>query len=69
MSTKLQKKTFQIRLDIGWWKILSNLRTNSGQSFKTLVEYALSETYNGYETESELKKIFGKKKPKKYKFY
>lgn len=37
--------TFQQRIDVGWWKILSQLRTDTGKSFKELVEHALSNTY------------------------
>lgn len=37
--------SFQVRLDKGWWKILSQLRTDTGRSFKELVEGALSNTY------------------------
>ena len=58
MSRQVTKKnTFQIRLDIGWWKILSQLRTDSGESFKSLVEYALAEVYTGI-SESELDEVF-----------
>ncbi len=58
MSRQVTKKsTFQIRLDNGWWKILSQLKTDSGESFKSLVEYALAETYTGI-SKPELSKVF-----------
>ena len=40
-----ENSTFQVRLDKGWWKILSQLRTDTGKSFKELVEGALSDAY------------------------
>lgn len=40
-----KKLTFQQRIDMGWWKILSQLRTDTGKTFKELVEDALSDAY------------------------
>ena len=37
--------TFQVRIDKGWWKMLSLLRIDTGQSLKELVEDALSDVY------------------------
>lgn len=37
--------TFQVRIDRGWWKILSHLKTESGRGFKELVEDALTDAY------------------------
>lgn len=39
------KPTFQARIDRGWWKVLSELRSNTGKGFKELIEDALSNTY------------------------
>lgn len=39
------KPTFQVRLDRYWWKILSQLKTDTGKSFKELVENSLLNTY------------------------
>jgi hypothetical protein len=39
------KNTFQVVIDVGWWEILSALRTNTQKPFKELVEDALSNTY------------------------
>lgn len=59
MSKQIYNKTsFLVRLDIGWWKILSRIKTRSGRSFKDIVEYALSEVFTGWETEDELARIF-----------
>ncbi|EKE00175.1 MAG: hypothetical protein ACD_22C00082G0018 [uncultured bacterium] len=55
-----KKKTFQIRLDRGWWKILSQLKTNTRWSFRSLVEHALVEMYTGKSTK-ELDNIFGER--------
>ncbi len=40
-----KKTTFQVRLDRGWQKILTQLRGEYGMSIKALVEQALSDTY------------------------
>jgi len=40
-----EKKIFQVVIDIGWQKILLNLRAETGRSIKSLVEDALSNTY------------------------
>ena len=37
--------TFQVRVEKGWWRILSQLRTDEKRSFKELVEDALVNTY------------------------
>ena len=37
--------TFQVRLNKSWWKILSQLRTDTRKSFKELVENALTSAY------------------------
>jgi hypothetical protein len=37
--------TFQVRLNKSWWKILSQLKTDTGKSFKELVEDSLLNTY------------------------
>lgn len=37
--------TFQVRVDKGWWKILSELRTDTRMSFKDLIEDALVNCY------------------------
>lgn len=43
---KIDKKlTFQARLDIGWKKTLSQLKTETRMSFKGLIEDALTNTY------------------------
>ncbi len=42
-STK--KKTFQVRIDRGWRKILTQLRADSGMTIRALVEDALSHVY------------------------
>ncbi len=36
--------TFQVRLNKSWWKILSQLKTDTGKSFKELVEDSLLNT-------------------------
>jgi len=40
-----KKSTFQVRIDKGWWKILTLLRIDTGESLKGLVEHALSQSY------------------------
>ena len=37
--------TFHARIDRGWWKILSQLRTDTGKGFKELIEDALINIY------------------------
>lgn len=55
MSRQSDKNnTFQIRIDRFWWKILSQLKTNTGDTFKSLVEGALAEVYS-----EEVAKILG----------
>ena len=59
MSKQINKKTtFLIRIDYGWWKILSQLKTDYEMPFRELVEYALSEMYGGVNAE-DLDKHFG----------
>ncbi len=47
MKSRLVNKnsTFHARIDKGWWKILSQLRTETGKGFKELIEDALINTY------------------------
>lgn len=40
-----KKITFQVRVDMGWWDTLSQLRTSRKMSFKALIENALVNTY------------------------
>lgn len=40
-----KNSTFHARIDKGWWKILSQLRTDTGKGFKELIEDALINTY------------------------
>jgi hypothetical protein len=62
MSQQNDKKlTFQIRVDRGLWKILSQLRTDHGWSFKELTEHALVEMYTGL-SEAELQKTLRRNK-------
>lgn len=51
-----KKLTFQIRVDKGWWKLLSELRTEYRVPFKALVEIALTEVYS-YANDRELKRL------------
>jgi len=62
MSQQSGKKiTFQVRVDRGLWKVLSQLKTDYGWSFKELTEHALIEMYTGMSDE-ELNKLFNKSK-------
>lgn len=54
-----KKKTFQIRIDSGWWKILSQLKTDLGWSFKELVEHALVESYTAKSNEEIIEFLKG----------
>lgn len=40
-----KKLTFQARIDRGWWKILLQLKAETGKGFKELIEDALVNTY------------------------
>lgn len=40
-----KKTTFQVRLDIGWKKILLGLRAETGRSMKELIEEVLGDYY------------------------
>lgn len=40
-----KKDTFQARIDKGWWKVLMQLKTETGKGFKELIEDALINTY------------------------
>lgn len=44
-----KKLTFQLRLDIGWRKILLDQRNQTNKSMKTLVEEILADYYPGFE--------------------
>ena len=62
MSRQIDKKpTFQIRVDRGYWKILSQIRTDYHMSFKELVEHAIAEMHAA-DDDGELEKVLGKKK-------
>lgn len=41
-----KKLSFQVRVDIGWWKILNQLHILTKRSLKGLVEDSLSNTYS-----------------------
>ena len=66
MSKQINKNSsFLIRIDKGWWKMLSRLRTDYHRSFKGLVEHALTEAYTGVserELDSALKGTSNDKK-------
>ncbi len=40
-----KKNTFQARVDKGWWKVLMQLKTETGKGIKELIEDALINTY------------------------
>lgn len=40
-----KNKTFQVRIDSGWWVILQKLKTDHRTLIRSLVEDALTNTY------------------------